>query len=130
MTTKRQRKYSQDFSGPSETQQQFKESCDVNRIIAHYANTGQELPQSNPANFGFASSQTYSEAMQKVAEVNSAFAELPSDERQLYHNNPEEWLEDSLTPTPAPQEIIEPEAPQGVSEPPEPVPPNPESGTE
>lgn len=89
------RKYSQDFSGNGKTQQHFKDSCDVNNIIAHHTATGLDPYAERKAQekFGFASSKTFSEAMQQTAEINSAFESLPSSIRASHSNDPAAWLD-------------------------------------
>ena len=109
MTTKRKRKYAQDFSGGSLTDQSFAASCNVNNIVRHYEKTGIDPYSDRLQNqiFGVATSTSYEEAMRHAAEVNSAFALLPSAERAKHDNNPQQWLDHA----------VEPEA---VYEPPEP----------
>lgn len=74
------REYSQDFSGPSITQQHFKESCDATNIVNRFTNTGLDPYADRKAQerFGHATSQTFQEAMFTVAEINSRFQALPS----------------------------------------------------
>lgn len=120
----RRKRLAQDFSGPSITQQHFAASADVNNIIRHYADLEQPLPQPRPESFGFQSSTSFSEAMQRVALVNSAFAELPAKTRSAFDNDPERWLEAQL----APQEIVPPAASQAPESPENPVPQEPIEG--
>ena len=106
-------RFSQNFSGPSRTDQSFKASADVNRIIAKYIQTGIDpAPNAAPQKFGVASSKTYAETCRDIAEVNSAFAELPSAERARHSNDPAAWLESMATPEPQ----STPEAPPEGSE--------------
>lgn len=126
MTTKRKRKFSQDFSGVSKTDRSFGPACDVNAIVRHYEQTGIDPYISRKAaeQFGDVSSQNYLEAMRTVADVNSAFAELPSAERHAHSNDPQQWIEHLNTP-PDPEPEIAPPAPS--PEAPEPVPPDPDT---
>lgn len=103
------RKYSQDFSGESPTQQHFKESCDINRIVDQYAATGVDPAPERLAmkQYGFATSKDFAEAQRQVAEVNSAFADLPSSLRAKYGNDPANWIE-AIQAVPNPQEEITP----------------------
>lgn len=103
------RKYSQDFSGNSLTQQQFRESSDVNNIVKHYETTGFDPYAARRAaqTFGFATAKSFSEAMQNVAEVESAFAELPSETRSAFANDPARWLAHTATQDKAPPEIVQ-----------------------
>lgn len=78
-TTKRQRKYSQDFSGKSLTDQSFAPSCDVNAIVRHYEATGLDphADRISLARYGEASTLTYEDAMRNAAELASFQAENP-----------------------------------------------------
>ncbi len=119
------RPFAQDFSGDTLTQQHFKDSCDVNNIVAAYQNTGIDPYADRITNqkFGYASSQSFEEALRATAEVNSAFADLPSAERSRFSNSPAQWLDHITTPEETTEEIIPPEAAQEASASPEtPVP--------
>ncbi len=80
-TTKRKRKYSQDFSGKSLTDQSFTQSCDVNNIVRHYEQTGVDefAQRKNQERFGVATTLSYEEAMRNHADVQSAIAERGND---------------------------------------------------
>lgn len=108
------RPFAQDFSGDGRTQQHFKQSCDVNNIVAHYTATGIDPYADRAAKqiFGFASSQTFEEALRATAEVNSAFASLPSDTRSEFANSPSAWLDHLSTLSVESDENTPPESPQ------------------
>ncbi len=108
------RRFSQDFLAGGQTQQNFKASCDVNVIVAHYKQTGLDpyADRIGKQSFGFATSRDFSEAMRQTAEVNSAFASLPSTIRSEFDNNAAAWFDSILTPPPDPKEITPPESPQ------------------
>lgn len=112
------RPFSQDFSGTGKTQQHFKDSCDVNNIVAHYLSTGIDLHADRMAQktFGYASSQDFSEAMRNVAEINSAFADQPATIRQEFSNDPASWLESLATRNQASPEKGDPESSQELRE--------------
>jgi len=114
----RTRRYSQDFSGESLTQQGFKDSCDVNNIVRHYESSGFDPYESRKQQmrFGHATSKSFSEAMQTVAEINSAFAALPAITRQSFSNDPQAWIDSLSIPEATP--IAE----KPVTASPEPVP--------
>lgn len=116
------RRFSQDFSGESKTQQHFTESCDVNTIVAHFRQTGVDPYQERADNqqFGFASSVDFSEAMQNIAEIRSKFEELPAEDRSGFGNDPAQWLDSLTTPPPDPDPETPPEPSQEPS--PDPVP--------
>jgi len=102
----KKRKFSQDFSGESLTQQGFKDSCDVNNIIRHYESSGFDPYESRKQQirYGHATSKSFSEAMQMVAETNSAFASLPAKTRQGFQNDPQAWIDSLSIPEPTPGE--------------------------
>lgn len=99
------------------TDQSFKDSCDVNNIIAKYIQTGIDpVPGKKEQNFGFASAKTYTESAQAMAEINSAFAELPSDERTAHSNDPAAWLDSLIAPAGDPTPSETPDVPSGASD--------------
>jgi len=123
-----ERPFAQDFSGDGKTQQHFTEGCDVNNIIAQYAQTGVDVHADRATNqrFGYATSTSYLEAMQNIAEINSAFAELPSKDRSQFDNDPAQWVESLEEPETIDEVDDPPAAPEPPQEPPEapPSPPN------
>lgn len=76
----RKRKYSQDFSGNSLTDQSFATACDVNAIVRHYETTGIDPYQDRLKNqkFGVATVLSYEDAMRHKAELDSYTAENPN----------------------------------------------------
>ncbi len=119
------RPFSQDFSGPSKTDESFAPACDVNAIVAHYEIGTPSDPfinRKHAERFGDATGKNYLDAMRQTAEVNSAFLELSAPERSRHDNDPSLWL-DSLAleidaPAPAEEPSPEPDpAPQETSGP-------------
>lgn len=119
--------HSIDCSGPSITQQHFKNECDVNNIVRRYAQTGidpYELRKQG-VRFGRASSQDFTEAMFMVSEVQNQFADLPADIRGKFDNDPAKLLEaygdpsqaDKLTQLGIGDNPIPEDPPEGISEP-------------
>lgn len=102
-TTKRKRRFAQDFSGKSLTDQSFAPACDVNRIVKHYQDTGLDPYRERlaKAHWGIATTQTFADAMRIKAEFDSAFALLPLSERERYNNDPEAWLAEIGRPDPS-----------------------------
>lgn len=126
-------RFQQDFSGNSKTQQHFKDSADVNNIVAHFLSTGVDPHEDRKLKqqFGYASSLDFSEAMRNIAEINTAFAELPSDERMTFGNDPSRWIGHLTTPPPEADEIEPQTASQDVSEaPPSDPAPDPDTAAE
>ena len=105
----------QDFSGESVTQTHLRDMVDVNTIVRHYHKTGFLPPAQTAQTFGFASAKTYEESMRDVAEVQSAFAELPAEQRQAHGNDPGRWIDSLMAEATTPDEIVAPEASEAVS---------------
>lgn len=78
---------------PSMTQQQFKESCDINNIIKTYTLTG-ELPLSKKVGqfLDVSHVQDYQTALHTVFEAQRAFDDLPSKIRSRFENDPNKLL--------------------------------------
>jgi len=82
------------FKGSGLTKQEFKDESDINQIMARYMRTGlidnvtNKLPQ-----FQDLDGQTFTDAMQIVAESKSLFADLPSSIRNEFENNPAKFLD-------------------------------------
>lgn len=117
-TSKRERKYPRvqsEVSGEHQTQQHFKHECDINNIVAKYTATGIDPapPGAYEARrFGYATSKDFAESAFAVAEIKSAFAELPSSERARFQNSPERWIEHYENQPLESDEIVAPEAPE------------------
>lgn len=105
------RRFARDYSGPSVVQRHFRDQQNVNNIVARYKQTGLDPYADRIGNqrFGFATSKSFTEAMQQVAAVQSAFATLPSAVRAEYENDPAQWL-DSQGQDQGSDEIVPPEA--------------------
>lgn len=76
------------------TQQQFKDEVDVNFIVDSYAST------KNPAilnrtqeNYGYAPAKTFHEAMNIVLETEEKFESLPSEIRDYFNSDVNNYLE-------------------------------------
>lgn len=84
----------QSFEGvESRTQQQFKDECDVNNIVAKYQRTGVvEHANRYQASYGDVSGYDFTEAQNLVAAVTQQFETLPSTERKAFGNDPAEYL--------------------------------------
>lgn len=78
----------------SRTQQQFKEQCDVNNIIAKYKQTGEFVHLTRKAGvYADVSEITdYATSLQKVINADAAFAALPASIRLRFHNDPAQLL--------------------------------------
>ena len=78
-TSKRKRKYAQDFSGPSMTDESFAPRTDVNYIVKHYQETGLDpyADRIRQARYEPASTMTFDEAMRNKAQLDSYIEENP-----------------------------------------------------
>lgn len=84
------------ITGDSETQQQFKDECDVNNIMAQYLKTGQitHLKRSQPVYMDMTQfPPDYQAALEVVRQSEEAFNDLPSDLRTRFENQPEQLIE-------------------------------------
>ena len=77
------------------TKQSFKDECDVNRIMARYADTGviEHIRESPPSNADVSDVGTYQEAMDIVSHAQSQFMQLPSAVRAAFDNDPVAFLD-------------------------------------
>jgi len=80
-----------------ETQQSFKDECDINRIVSQYVKTGtwsgSLRPPTRVPQFGdFSNVLEYQESMNKIIEAQEAFDSLPSRVRQRFQNDPAQLL--------------------------------------
>lgn len=80
---------------PSRTQQQFKEECDVNNIIERYVNAGIPITERTDAIYGdFADMpQDFGEMVNIVNDARQKFADLPSNIRDRFDNDPIKLVE-------------------------------------
>lgn len=118
------RKYAFVPKGTSLTQQQFKEECDVNNILAKYKKTGMiSHINKHQGNFGdFSSVEDYQTSLDKLTTAQDSFNHLPSELRNRFENDPaklieflqsKENYEESIKlglrkkPVPSTQEVIE-----------------------
>ena len=81
-------------SKPTRTQQQHKDECDVNQIIAKYKKTGliTHLNKNPGAYSDLTDIPSYTEALQTIITASDAFNALPSDFRYELHNDPQELI--------------------------------------
>lgn len=85
----------------TKTQQQFKDECDINRIVKQFAGNG-ILPIGNPATpldpdtfYGITDFQSAQNAVRRGKE---AFAALPSNIRSQFQNDPQLFVDFVLNP--------------------------------
>lgn len=84
------------FKTPSLTQQQFKDECDINKIMDRYLRTGvlsDPLNMRGPGTYGdFTEMGDYQENMNKIIAAREMFDSLPSKVRNRFGNNPAEMI--------------------------------------
>lgn len=72
------------------TKQYFKDECDINNILKNYNNTGQ-INHVNPSlgdYIDLPDALDLQSALEAVTQANSAFADLPSNVREAFQNDP------------------------------------------
>lgn len=78
--------------GESKTRTDYKNECDINRIMKTYRVTG-VLPQQRTGFFADVSSvRDYADSLQLIKDAQYEFDMLPSQIRKRFANNPEELL--------------------------------------
>ncbi len=80
--------------GPSRTKQSFRAESEIENIMARYVKTGiiDHLSRFG-AEYGFASSVSFHEAMNVVSKAEQMFDALPAAVRQRFSSDPGEFLE-------------------------------------
>lgn len=84
-----------DSSKPSLTQQEFKESCDINNILAKFSVQAQALgvapsqlmPQDQGTYGDFSNLDDFQTAQNKIAFLNDQFSNLPSNVRRKFDDD-------------------------------------------
>lgn len=82
------------FEEKGQTQQQFKDACDINRIIARL-HQGAEITHINTRQpiYGHATGQSFTEAMFAVKDAENEFLTLPAKVRAHFKNDPSDYLD-------------------------------------
>lgn len=75
---------------PSMALQQYKDQCDINLIVKRFKRTGELTHLNNRRGFygDLSDAPSFRESMQLVVEAQQAFAELPSQIRKRFGNDP------------------------------------------
>lgn len=93
---------------PSLTKQSFKESTDINNIMARYQKTGVlDHVSKFSGTYGDLDGQTFTEQQVIIANAISMFEELPSKARAFFEHSPANFLDyvDDLGDDPTPQQL-------------------------
>ncbi|AYQ58199.1 putative VP3 [Microviridae sp.] len=81
------------FPGKTRTQQQYKEECDINTLMARYRDQG-ILPRGRAVQYGdFSTLESYQEAQNLLVQAREQFDSLPSEQRARFKNDPALFLE-------------------------------------
>lgn len=80
---------------PTRTQQQFKDSCDMSKIMDNYKRTGQLPPSRRQGKYIDTTllPEDYQTSLNIIIEANTAFDNLPSQTRKRFDNDPKKLLE-------------------------------------
>lgn len=79
--------------GAGRTKQSMKEECDINTIMARYVRTGTVAHVAKyGGSYGFASAQSFQDAINVVKKAEQMFSELPAKVRARFRNQPAEFL--------------------------------------
>lgn len=79
---------------PSATKQEFKDECDINRIMRQYQDTGLAESSSAVGRYGdFSSVGDFHAAQNVIAQASEQFESLPANVRDRFRNSPALFLE-------------------------------------
>lgn len=79
---------------PSMAEQQFKDECDINKIMEKYQKTGiLPVSQRQGVYADLTSVGSYQDALHAVMKAEEAFLQLPSEVRTRFRNNPQELID-------------------------------------
>jgi phage internal scaffolding protein len=81
--------------GDSMTKQSFKRECDINVLLAKYRKTGflDHLAKHQGQYADLPDGQSYHEAMNMILDAQESFMQLPSEVRNMFKNDPREFLD-------------------------------------
>lgn len=107
MPTKERVRITKVCDGDSRTHQSMADACDINLVVARYANGGvvDHVNKSQPKYGDFTNVKTYLEAHTAVQEAHDGFMELPSGVRKVCQNDPGVFLD--MTETEEGREALE-----------------------
>lgn len=81
------------FVGEGRTKQSFKDAADINNIMARFLKSGSvDYIVKHEGRYGDVSPQDFHGAMNIVAKAEQMFADLPSELRKRFANNPASFL--------------------------------------
>lgn len=79
---------------PTRTKQEFKEECDINKIMSRYEKTGilSHTNKRSPQFGDFSNVTTYEDAFNQLQDTRDAFMTLPARVREKFQNDPAEFI--------------------------------------
>lgn len=82
-----------DNQEPTETQQQFKDECDINTILERFGVTG-ELPMNirQPVSTDFVEAFDFQTAQNAIIAARESFMEMPAKVRARFDNDPQKFI--------------------------------------
>lgn len=79
---------------PSMTKQEFKEECDINRIMSRYIQTGELPPAVAVGSYGdFSDAVDFMTAQNIIKTAEAQFMALPGEVRARFNNDPAQMLD-------------------------------------
>lgn len=79
--------------GTGGAKQSFTDECDINNIMKKHKETGMVSHVSkHPAEYGYATGETFTEAMLVISQATSMFEQLPAVIRAEFENSPQKFL--------------------------------------
>jgi len=82
------------FAKTGRTKQSHKKECDINQIMAKYQKTGViDHVAKHSENYGFATSEDLHQSLNIIHTANEMFADLPSQARDKFDNDPAQFLD-------------------------------------
>jgi len=95
MSIQKRKRVQTTIQGPSMTQQQFKNQCDINQIIKKYEKTGMITHlNNNQGNYAdFTNIKDFQTNLNMVINAQSSFDALPSEIRKRFGNNPSNLID-------------------------------------
>lgn len=81
-------------TGPSRTKQEFRDECDINKIMSRYEKTGilNHVNKYQGQYGDFSNVTTYEDAFDQLQKANEMFMTLPARVREKFQNEPQNFI--------------------------------------
>lgn len=81
--------------GPSKTKQEFRDECNINKIMERYHKNGilPDMIKENPIYGDFSEAKSYQESLDIVLKAEEQFRSLSADIRDRFNQDPAKFLE-------------------------------------